>query len=307
MQEKPKTKQKMHLGQEALGGLSAGIVGTVIGYPLDLIKTRMQTAPPSSSSVVRPPNRMVGMAIYVVRNEGFSALYRGMGPPLLSLSILNTLNFTSYSYFRNLYSAQRGWDIKNALAGMTGAPLAGTISTVENFIKTQMQLDNINEKRFRGSFHCFTTLIKSHGTSIVYTGHIINTLREATFLATYFFTYEGIREYLIQTTATNNNNNNNGIVSSLAIPLAGGISGAVAWFVSFPLDCIRAGVQGQSIISSNKKRLNMEEVAMDLWRTKGFSGLYAGVTPSIARAFLVSGSRFSAYELALWLLKTNGW
>jgi hypothetical protein len=32
------------LTEEAVGGLSAGIVGTVIGYPLDLIKTRMQTS-----------------------------------------------------------------------------------------------------------------------------------------------------------------------------------------------------------------------------------------------------------------------
>jgi hypothetical protein len=34
----------MHLQKETIGGLTAGISGTIIGYPLDLIKTRMQTA-----------------------------------------------------------------------------------------------------------------------------------------------------------------------------------------------------------------------------------------------------------------------
>lgn len=34
----------LNLRVEALGGLSAGVVGTVIGYPLDLVKTRMQTS-----------------------------------------------------------------------------------------------------------------------------------------------------------------------------------------------------------------------------------------------------------------------
>ena len=29
-----------HLGEEAVGGLSAGIVGTLLGFPLDLVKTR---------------------------------------------------------------------------------------------------------------------------------------------------------------------------------------------------------------------------------------------------------------------------
>lgn len=32
----------MRIKDEAIGGLSAGIIGTVIGYPLDLVKTRMQ-------------------------------------------------------------------------------------------------------------------------------------------------------------------------------------------------------------------------------------------------------------------------
>ena len=30
----------VNLGEEALGGLAAGIVGTVLGFPLDLVKTR---------------------------------------------------------------------------------------------------------------------------------------------------------------------------------------------------------------------------------------------------------------------------
>lgn len=38
--KKMKAWQELHLGEEALGGLSAGIVGTVIGYPLDVVKTR---------------------------------------------------------------------------------------------------------------------------------------------------------------------------------------------------------------------------------------------------------------------------
>ena len=42
-----------------------------------------------------------------------------------------------------------------------------------------------------------------------------------------------------------------------------------------------------------------------LWRTNGVRGLFRGVTPSVLRAFLVSGSRFSAYEGALELLRSG--
>mmetsp|Transcript_15426 Transcript_15426/g.29097 ORF Transcript_15426/g.29097 Transcript_15426/m.29097 type:complete len:301 (+) Transcript_15426:147-1049(+) len=281
--------------QEMLGGFSAGIVGTVIGYPLDLVKTRMQTSS-DGKGFLRVGSR-------IVRREGFLALYKGMAPPLISLAILNTGNFTSYNYFRNLFGSERGWDIRNGIAGAMGC-WGSTVSTVEHMIKTQMQLDNVGNKRYRGSWHCMTTLMRESGWSVIYTGHAINTLREVVFLGTYFYTYEGLRVFLQQCITEKDVDKNH--ISPWTVPIAGGVSGAWAWFVSFPLDCIKAGVQGQDLSrldASGKKGTWQKRKSMDvlkgLLRTKGWKGLYSGVTPSIMRAFIVSGSRFSAYEVAV--------
>jgi solute carrier family 25 carnitine/acylcarnitine transporter 20/29 len=277
--------KRINFGEEALGGLAAGVVGTIIGFPLDLVKTRMQTG---SSVVV---GSMVGVASHIVRTEGILSLYKGIAPPLISLSIINTMSFTSYSFFREQYNGSNGWDWKNSFAGMTGAPLFGIVTTPENFVKTQMQMDNINAKRFRGSFHCASVLIKEHGFLVLYTAHGVNTLREAAFMGSYFYVYEGFREILLQQIGN----------PQSAVPVAGGLAGAFAWGFSFPLDCIRAGIQGRNLGDSIKR--SAFKVLADLLRTKGVVGLYAGVGPSIARAFLVSGSRFSAYEGALWLIR----
>jgi solute carrier family 25 carnitine/acylcarnitine transporter 20/29 len=228
-----------------------------------------------------------------------------MTPPLISLAILNTTNFASYNYFRNLFGAERGWDITNFCAGAMGAPFGSTISTVEHMIKTQMQLDNIGDKRFRGSFHCLTTIIKERGWKAVYTGHAVNTVREGVFLGTYFYTYEGLRIWL-QSLASHEKVDKHH-TSAWTVPVAGGISGAWAWFASFPLDCIKATIQGSRLqpeVSSSgevvtSQKLKSVDVLKGLLRTKGWKGLYAGITPSIARAFIVSGSRFSAYEFTL--------
>jgi hypothetical protein len=165
-----------------------------------------------------------------------------------------------------------------------------------------MQLDNINDKRFKGSFHCLTSLVKSNGLSILYTGYVVNTVRETAFLGCYFYTYEGVREILLRSHTPLGNH----VAPQLAIPLAGGISGAFAWFASFPLDCIKAGIQGQIVkAGAHHKQLSAMTVFKTLWASKGIRGLYSGVTPSIVRAFLVSSSRFSAYEFALWLLQAR--
>jgi solute carrier family 25 carnitine/acylcarnitine transporter 20/29 len=72
---------------EMLGGASAGVVGTVIGYPLDLVKTRMQT------SLIANQGSFIRVGYSIARKEGITALYKGMIPPLISLSILNVSSF----------------------------------------------------------------------------------------------------------------------------------------------------------------------------------------------------------------------
>jgi solute carrier family 25 carnitine/acylcarnitine transporter 20/29 len=297
--------KSVNLGEEAIGGLSAGVLGTIIGFPLDLIKTRLQTG--SSSLGQRQSILSIGKGI--VRSEGIGALYIGIGPPLISLSILNTTTFIQYAYFRELYQANPGWDLRNFLAGVSCAPFAGIVSTIENFTKTQMQLDNIKQpkREFTGSWNCFTTLIRQHGLGIIYTGHFVNTVREISFIGPYFFLYEGLRETFIRKQQELKRQENfqqqtyPSFISNVkfAIPVAGGLSGALSWLISFPLDCIRAGVQGQRM-PPNK---NAFQICRELILTRGIRGLYAGSSASIARAFLVSGSRFSAYEGALYLLR----
>ena len=238
-------------------------------------------------------------------------MYKGMTPPLISLSILNTLNFASYNLVRNKLNAGRGWDIRNGIAAFMTAPIGSSISTVEHMIKTQMQIDNVSEKRYRGSFHCLKTLIEEHGLKVIYTGHVINTFREGAFLGTYFYTYEGMRFFLqhkFDPIQQEEGVNSKG--GAWTVPLAGGLSGAWAWFLTFPLDCVKAGVQGQvlprkgkHLSESNIKattvphKLGAFEVLRELLESKGWKGLYSGVSPSIMRAFLVSASRFSAYEI----------
>ena len=76
-----------------------------------------------------------------------------------------------FNYFRNMFQAERGWDLKNGAAGAIGC-WGSTISTVEHMIKTQMQLDNIGNKRYTGSWHCIRTLVKERGWTVIYTGHV---------------------------------------------------------------------------------------------------------------------------------------
>lgn len=212
------------------------------------------------------------------------------------------LNFSSYATFSKvvnvraeLLSEGRFEYRVAAAAGMVG-PLSSLISTPFELVKIQMQLNRISTGTsnivYRNSVHAAYDITTRHGIQRLYTGHAVNTLREIVFLSTYFTTYEHIKTTLLAYIKTH----------SLSVPIAGGISGAFGWFVSFPLDAIKGNIQGRQLGSGTRQRTSYE-VAMQLLQQKGVQGLYSGLLPSITRAFLVSSTRFSAYETTLWLLQ----
>lgn len=283
--------------RELVAGATAGVLGTLLGYPLDTIKVTMQMNNTDMMTSTRK----------VYSDGGIARFYRGVASPLLALTILNTLNFSTYGYIFSKYvgtlniNDQKWLDWRVAIAGAGVGPLSSIISTPFEMVKTQMQLNSKNGKdggvKFRSSLHAATHIIKNMGFSTLYRAHGINTMREIVFLGTYFFTYEHFKYYI----SSGDSSFFKSLHSGVAIPLAGGCAGAVGWFVSFPLDCIKAQMQGIPIHQTPNSSFG---ILKDLLRTRGVLGLYAGVLPSIIRAFLVSSSRFSAYEGTLYLIDT---
>ena len=243
---------------------------------------------------------------------GVAGFYRGIASPLLSLVILNTLNFSAYAQFRQLLGLPKNADtndyknsIRIAIAASCVGPFSALISTPFEYVKTQMQLNvtlntasTSSQKAsaptrppINSSIALAYTTTKNRGLGGLYVGHAVNTTREMVFLATYFSVYEHSKSAFIEA-----------MPATIAVPVAGGFSGSIGWFVSFPLDCIKANIQGRRYADRSDKAPKAVDVARVLLRTKGVVGLYAGVMPSIARAFLVSSSRFSAYEFTMWVL-----
>lgn len=273
---------------EIFCGASAGIIGTILGYPFDTVKTRMQTQSQHYKTILQTFNK-------IYHEEGFNGFYRGVIPPLGALTILNMMNFTVYAKFSELFKFQKEdrtlsrIEPRTFLAGAFAGISAAIISTPFELVKIQMQLETLS-KSFQGrnSFFAAKDIVGKYGLTRLYRGHMINTIREMVFLGTYFFVYEHSKHLLTPH-----------FPLVLAIGVSGGMSGAIGWVISFPLDCIKANIQGAKISSTPQSFVS---IAVHLLKTKGVSGLYHGVGASVARAFVVSSSRFIAYEIAQWIV-----
>jgi hypothetical protein len=211
--------------RETIAGFGAGVVGTIIGFPFDTVKTTMQTSSDRRT--------MFGTFKKIYQSEGVSRFYRGVASPLLALTILNTMNFTAYAAACRKLGISEGPGRSSFqplvfLAGSAVGPIAALVSTPFELVKIQMQIS----KQFASSVLAARAIASENGFTSLYRGHSVNTSRECLFLGTYFMTYEHLRYTMASI-----------LPLSIAIPVSGGLAGSVGWFVSFPLDSIKANIQ----------------------------------------------------------------
>ena len=70
-------------------------MGTLLGYPLDTIKSEMASTAAARGTSDGTTTRVVEIA----RARGWRSLYAGVSSPLVSLVILNIMNFTTFGFF----------------------------------------------------------------------------------------------------------------------------------------------------------------------------------------------------------------
>lgn len=82
-------------------GSLAGLAYILTAHPLDSIKVRMQV-----ERRLRISLRGIIRETYV--REGFRGFYKGMGSPLITIPLVNSIVFASYEFAKRLMGVQIG-------------------------------------------------------------------------------------------------------------------------------------------------------------------------------------------------------
>lgn len=320
-------------------GVAAGFTGTVLGHPLDLIKVRLQARSEYKGTV--------DCFKKTFKNDGVVGMFRGMTSPLFVSIALNSLTFGSYiklnkvqeslltRFAKDSSQSQQLTFYNHFISGGAVGMLCSTFSCPFEVIKVRMQLDDkvssmaknsgislatssnmpqsattlgLHQRKYTGFFDCGMQTWRQAGFRGFFAGYIPTTIRDVAFCATYFSVYEMFKKSLQShplfiTEA--------GGFSPVPIILSGGVSGALAWMVSFPFDVVKTAMQDNNkphntglnkTSSSPLIKQSMLGVAKSHYSKVGISGFYSGLVPAVCRAFLVSSVRFFTYESVLYLL-----
>ncbi|KAK3028325.1 hypothetical protein RJ639_037787 [Escallonia herrerae] len=288
-------------GKEFVAGGFGGIAGIVAGYPLDTLRVRQQHSSNTGSAFNILRN--------VVASDGPLALYRGMAAPLASVTFQNAMVFQIYAILSRAFdSSASSADPPSyrgvALGGVGTGAIQSLMLTPVELMKIRLQLQRkIHDKTqqadsYKGPTSVARHILRTEGLRGIYRGFSITILRDSPSHGVYFWTYEYIREQF------HPGCRKSGQESFRTMLVAGGLAGVASWVCCYPLDVVKTRLQAQSQ-SSSPTYDGIVDCFRKSVQKEGYGVLWRGLGTAVARAFVVNGAIFTAYETALRCLFNN--
>jgi len=263
-----------------LAGCTQASLVTLVGYPFDLVKGRMQTGKYSST---------MNCVSYTVRKEGLVSLYRGGTAPWLSHILKRPIQYPIAEWMKE---ETNGTSNLNKTMGTAISPLAsnyvigGVTGAIGPILGTPMQVVKMGmQTTSRGEY---TTLkyvqhiFQSKGVAGFYRGFLPTMAKDSLFGASFLGHYYTLRDYF--------ESNNVPIPKWCATFISGATAHCATWLILIPIDNIKSKVQ-----KANETRSPMTILSNTL-RTDGVRSLWRGVLPACMRTIPVSGIAMVGYE-----------
>ncbi|GFP99926.1 mitochondrial arginine transporter bac2 [Phtheirospermum japonicum] len=276
-------------GREFVAGGIGGTAGVLAGYPLDTFRIWQQHSGGK------------GSALAILRHEGLCALYRGMLAPLASITFQNCIVFQSYTTLSRAFDTNVAINdppsYKGVALGGIGAGLIQSlvISPIE-LVKIRLQLQMNTKLQSccnKGPLDVTRNIFRTQGWGGIYRGLGITLVRDAPSHGVYFWTYEFTREQLHPGCRKNRDE------SFKTTLTAGGLAGVTSWISCYPFDVLKTRIQAQS------KYCGIFDCYRKCVEQEGYNALWRGIGTTLARAFIVNGAVFFAYETALRFIYDN--
>lgn len=197
-----------------------------------------------------------------------------------------------------------------ALGGVTTGAIQSLLLSPVELIKIRLQLQTPTTKttpsskpdstryHHKGPLQVAKTIFQKEGLKGLYRGLGITILRDAPAHGFYFWTYEYMREQL------HPGCRKNGQESLKTMLMAGGLAGVASWVCCYPSDVIKTRIQSQT--ANSMKYKGILDCIRKSVKEEGYAVLWRGLGTAVARAFVVNGAIFSAYEISLRCLFSNG-
>ncbi|KAJ5038139.1 uncharacterized protein L3040_007008 [Drepanopeziza brunnea f. sp. 'multigermtubi'] len=299
-----------------LAASTSSVLSTFVAFPLDSVKTRMQTY---------KYNSFADCVRRTYKTESYRGFFRGVTAPMASVTVVRTVSFSMYQKSKYTYA---GWFKRNfgvdpllyvntpgnypnlvtlACFGAAGATAGSFITLVAcpfeltklsaqvSVLMADRNASSVSEPstgrkvaasyQNKGTFKTAQNIVKHRGFAGLYSGFNLHLLRDTLGTSIYFMTYESSKQLL--TTYRKDNSTTN----PFAVVVAGGLCGAASWAMIYPID------SAKSIYQRNCLTQSIGEKPKEAPKIQFFNKrMYRGLGVSMGRSCVVNSIFFSAFE-----------
>lgn len=203
-------------------------------FPVDTVKTHMQ-------ALGSCPIKSVGVRqalTSIMKSEGPSALYRGIGAMGLGAGPAHAVYFSMYEICKKFFSGGNpNYPAAHAISGVFATVASDAVFTPMDMVKQRLQLGN---SPYRGVWDCVRRVSREEGFRAFYASYRTTVLMNAPFTAVHFTTYEAAKRGLSEVSPESVNDE-----SLIVHATAGAAAGALAAVITTPLDVVKTQLQCQ--------------------------------------------------------------
>lgn len=276
--------------QALLAGAVAGTTVDLSLFPLDTLKTRLQSSAGFWAS------------------GGFNGIYRGVGSAIVGSAPGAALFFCTYEYSKTLLSERRqrtavisgqtsDWavPVEHMVAASLGEVAACAVRVPTEVVKQRAQASQYASSlsALQGILSQYRTIGVVHVFRELYRGWSVTIMREVPFTVIQFPLWESMKEYRRRTSGNDH-------ISPFESGLFGSAAGAVAAGITTPLDVLKTRMM------LAKEKTAMVPMLRQILRESGPRAFFAGIGPRIIWISAGGAIFLGSYQWAYNALAENG-
>ena len=266
-------------------GAASGATGAFVCYPIDLVKTKIQTE--------------IGRATYgrdsircawdIVLSKGPLALYRGVLVQIAGIAPEKTIKLFVNDFMRTFLSAQMGGTLSlvgEIVAGGIAGLCQDLLTCPLEVVKTQLQTSS--DRTVSDIF------VDIGGLRGLYKGLLPCVARDVVFSACLFPSFAHLKEMLPVTLSSSLGHEVNALWCTI---LAGAMAAGPAAFIATPFDTVKTRLQQAREVEEESGAAAADIDPISLIKTLDVETLFSGVSERVIRSALQFGVTLSLFDL----------
>lgn len=259
-----------------VAGTTQATLVTIVGYPFDTMKVKMQASGQNTWSTIK----------HITRTEGLKGFYKGATMPWLSHLVKRPIQYPLSEWMKTRDELNFMGAGKNFFIGWSSGFLGPIFGTPLQVMKIRAQLNN--EKKI--SFGKLSKEIyKESGLKGFYRGIGPTFMKDSLFGASFIGFYYTLRD-TIGTGMYKYNINEKYYVPIPKDFISGATAHCLTWVSLIPIDFVKTKVQ------KSKIPVTALDVIKKNYARHGLSVFWKGILPATLRTIPVSGIAMTGYE-----------